>query len=66
MDHFVADGGYRYAAVLREQMDGEKVALEAKLAEAASAEERRRIESEIAELHRKHQEAARGFGYLLF
>jgi hypothetical protein len=66
MDHFVVGGDERYAAVLREQMDGEKVALEAKLAEAASEDELQRIQGEIRELCRKHKQALRALDYSLF
>jgi hypothetical protein len=66
MDHFVVGGSERYAAVLREQMNGEKVAVEAKLAEAASEDERQGIQGEIAELCRKHKQALRELGYSLY
>jgi hypothetical protein len=66
MDQFVVGGSARYAAVLREQMDGEMVVLKAKLVEAASEEYRRRIESEIAELHQKHKAALRELRAFLY
>jgi hypothetical protein len=66
VNHFVVDGDERYAAVLREQMNGQKVDLEAKLTEAASDDERQRIQLEIEELLRKHKEALQGIRYSLF
>ena len=66
VNHFVADGNERCAAVLREQMDGERVVLEAKLSESLSDDERKRIRGEIEELLRKHKEALQGIRYSHF